>query len=76
MGREKVSVIMPEAGMRTIWYVDHSSRSVFDGDTLGARYTAGSVRERCLPEETYRLRQTLQLQEEAERQQHRMHHSH
>lgn len=78
MGREKISVIAPSepGGSPGIWYVDHTTRAVFEGEALGSRYTAVVVRERCLPEETYQQQQTLQLQEETERHRHRMHHSH
>lgn len=76
MSMEKINVVVSKeggAGQR-IWYVDHESRCVFEGAALGARYGAAAVQERCLPEEEYRQKQTLEAQEEAERQQHRMRH--
>jgi hypothetical protein len=52
---ERISVVLQqdkEGVLQNIHYVDHQTRSVFDGATLGGRYTAAAMRERCLPELT------------------------
>lgn len=77
MAREKISVVRRDGaegvdGAR-IWYVDHASKVVFEGATLGARYTVAGVQQRTIAEEVYRQRQLAQ--EEGQRQGHRMRHS-
>ena len=46
---------------RKIYYVDVSTRCVFEGETLGKRYTSQAIRARCLSEEQARLRKPLTL---------------
>jgi len=53
MEKEWVSVVFQqdkEGTLQNIAFVDHQTRSVFDGAVLGGRYTAGAMRERCIPE--------------------------
>ena len=61
--KERISVVLQqdkEGVLRNIQYVDHQTKSVFDGATLGGRYTAAAIQERCLPELTAGQRLTKQ----------------
>ena len=49
-----------------IWYIDHATRTVFEGQALGARYSAGGIAQRCVSNEAYQERQ---VQRQAEEQQ-------
>lgn len=73
--RQQVNVVTPRAtdAGAGIWYVDHRSRSVFEGAVLGAKYSAVGIRERCLPDDVYQQKQATQ--QETERQGQRMRHS-
>jgi hypothetical protein len=69
---EKISVVVQKdkAGvLQGIQYIDHQTRSVFDGAGLGEKYAAEAMRERLAPENSLkqdlvqeqRLRQGLHL---------------
>ena len=47
-----------------IWYIDHMTRTVFEGQALGARYSAGGIAQRCISNEAYQARQTQRQAEE------------
>ena len=75
MAREKISlVVQPDTGgLGTMWYVDHHTKTVFEGVALGAKYTEAGVSQRCIPEDTYQ--QQEQAQAENQRLDHRIRHS-
>jgi len=61
MGYEGVSVVYRQAAggdLQNCWFIDHSSRSVFEGATLGEAYSPQQVAARCISEEAYRQQQT------------------
>jgi relaxase-like protein len=73
MAREKINVVGGvSTGSGDVWYVDHSTKAVFEGAALGAAYTTGALQQRCLPEEVYRERQAAR---EQQREGQRMRHS-
>jgi len=49
-----------------IWYVDHVSKTVFEGQTLGPQYGAAAISKRCISENAY---QTQQQQQQTQKQQ-------
>lgn len=52
MEKERISVVLQQdkkGALFNLFYVDHQSKSVFDGSTLGNRYTAASIQQRCIP---------------------------
>lgn len=44
----------------TIWYIDHQTKAVFEGSTLGGQYTAPAIAQRCISEEIYSKQQLKQ----------------
>jgi Relaxase/Mobilisation nuclease domain len=52
-----------EQGKQRIWYIDHSSKAVFEGNTLGVHYTAEAILKRTIPEESYQQRLVQNTQE-------------
>jgi hypothetical protein len=63
MEKERISAVFQQdgkGGVQNILYVDHQTKSVFDGATLGGRYTAEAMRGRCLPELTAEQKLTQQ----------------
>jgi hypothetical protein len=73
MAREKINLVVQQdgGGARTIWYVDHQTKTVFEGAALGAKYTEAGILQRCIPDEPYQQ----QVQAESQRQDHRIRHS-
>lgn len=57
-----------EGQPQNIWYIDHETRTIFDGASLGNRYTATAISQRCISEEVYKQ----QLQQQIA--QHQKHH--
>jgi hypothetical protein len=64
--KEKISVVLqkdPGGASQNVFYVDHETKAVFEGATLGDRYTADAIIQRCtqkmLTEQEQELRQTL-----------------
>ena len=61
--KQRIAVVLrKDAGKGDrIWYIDQSSRSVFDGEGLGERYTAPSLQQRFTPGtgEEQRLKEQL-----------------
>jgi hypothetical protein len=61
--KQRIAVVLrKDAGKGDrIWYIDQSSRSVFDGEGLGERYTAPSLLQRFTPGtgEEQRLKEQL-----------------
>lgn len=58
--KEKISTVIKKDAKgdpANIWYVDHQQKTIFDGNTLGQRYTASGITQRCASEETYQLQQ-------------------
>jgi hypothetical protein len=73
---ERISVVLQqdkEGALQNIHYVDHQTKSVFDGATLGGRYTAAAMRERCLPELTA-AQQLMQQKNLSQQQRHDQEH--
>jgi hypothetical protein len=63
LAKRKVSVVTGEdkgAG-RSIWYVDHQNKTVFEGAALGAAYSHGAMQKRLVSEEAYQQLQESQL---------------
>lgn len=56
--KEKISMYW-EGGK--VYYLDELHKAVFDGEQLGRGYSAEGIRERVIPEEVYRQRQTQQV---------------
>ena len=50
-------------GKQQVWYIDHQSKTVFEGSTLGVHYTAEAILQRTIPEEVYQ-QQLLQNTQE------------
>ena len=70
--REGVGSVLQkdESGrLQNIFYVDWRTKSVFDGASLGNRYSAVGIQERCVSEEIYH--QQRELKRERELQQRR-----
>jgi len=66
--REQISMVWMKEGRgdtQKVFYVDHSTRAVFDGNELGSGYDAGALRQR-LPQ--------TQIQEQKQKLQHRQRH--
>ncbi|HEY4061193.1 MAG TPA: relaxase/mobilization nuclease domain-containing protein [Puia sp.] len=69
MERDRISVVVlaeKKGGPEEIFFVDHITRSVFEGKTLGDKYLLETIRQRCSPEQPPRddedtLRQRLHL---------------
>lgn len=60
---ERISAVFQEdkkGGLQGIYYVDHATRCVFDGESLGGQYTAAAMRERC----THRPGEEADLEQE------------
>jgi hypothetical protein len=64
MGEERISVVLQNTAEQKVWYVDHASRVVYDGESLGRRYDAKAILERCIPEEVYQQKLTEKLTEQ------------
>jgi len=67
MAKEKVNIVLKkDTGGQplNIWYVDHRHKTIFDGNTLGQRYTAGEITKRCVSEGTYQQQQQTQQQQQ------------
>jgi hypothetical protein len=52
-----------EHGKQQIWYIDHQSKTVFEGSTLGIHYTAEAILKRTIPEEIYQQKLLQNTQE-------------
>lgn len=55
--KEHIDTILQKdtnGAVENIWYIDHLSKTVFDGKSLGHRYTANDITQRCQPKETHR----------------------
>jgi Relaxase/Mobilisation nuclease domain len=68
MVKENISVVYrhdKEGRMQNVWFVDHGSRSVFEGAVLGARYSPEALSQKLIAEETRQekveLQQSLRL---------------
>lgn len=51
--KERISAVWkqdPKGALQNIYYVDHQTKAVFDGHTLGSRYNAAAIQERCVPD--------------------------
>lgn len=62
--KEKIHLILEKdknGEWRNIYYVDVARRQVYDGESLGDRYTCKSIRARCIHEEHLRLEQSQKL---------------
>jgi hypothetical protein len=65
LANERISVVLErKADQPKIWYVDHQSRSVHTGESLGPRYSAEGLLKRLVPEEVYQqhLKERLALE--------------
>jgi len=49
-----------EGRPQNIWFIDHETKTVFDGASLGERYTAAAISQRCVSEENYQQQQLKQ----------------
>ena len=49
---------------RNIWYIDHVSKTVFEGQDLGLGYTAEAIAQRCISHEVYQSQQQQQIQKQ------------
>jgi len=70
MGYEGVSVVYRHAAggdLQNCWFIDHNSRSVFEGAALGEAYSPQQLAARCISEEAYR-RQQAEGQSQTHRQ--------
>jgi hypothetical protein len=68
MGREGIDVVLQSAkkdGAKDIFFVDHDSKAVFGGASLGPSYLLEAIRQRCSAEQ-------IQEQEQEETQRHRL----
>lgn len=73
MQYEGITVVCRQAGdgaLRNVWFVDHNTRTVFEGGSLGENYSAEALSRRCIPEEQYRQQQE---QREKKVESHRLH---
>ncbi|WP_431211741.1 hypothetical protein ACQ86N_38995 [Puia sp. P3] len=43
--------------VQRIWYVDLLNKVVWDAESLGQKYGANGIQERCITDEEYRQRQ-------------------
>jgi hypothetical protein len=62
--KEKIHVVLDKdkgGEWRNIYYVDTAAKCVYDGETLGGKYSCQEIRKRCLSEEEMQLKQTLKL---------------
>lgn len=60
MKTRRISTIIQkdkEGRPQNIWYIDHETKAVFDGDSLGEKYTAAAISHRCVSEEIYQKQQ-------------------
>jgi Relaxase/Mobilisation nuclease domain len=75
MAGEKINLVLQKdaGGGQTMWWVDHHTKTVFEGAALGAKYTTAGILQRCMPEETYQQQQAAR--EEQQHQEHRIRHS-
>jgi len=67
MERDGISIVVQEGKDKKsgdLFFVDHSEKSVFSGESLGVRYSLRSLQERCA--------QHQRVQEEEETQRHRL----
>lgn len=67
--KQKISIMReenPKGGLRQIYYIDQLTKTVWDGGTLGQRYSASGIQERCISAETYQ--QQLQQQKLVQKQ--------
>jgi hypothetical protein len=65
LANERISVVLErKADQPKIWYVDHQSRSVHTGESLGPRYSTEGLLKRLVPEEVYQqhLKERLALE--------------
>ena len=63
MKRRRISTVFQkdkEGQPQNIWYIDHETKTVFEGATLGKRYTAAAISQRCISEEVYQQQQLKQ----------------
>jgi len=64
LGKRKVSLVTGEdkGGGRRIWYVDDTTKAVFEGAALGENYSFAGMQKRLVPEEVYQQQQPTQRQ--------------
>ncbi len=61
MANKKIAVVFKE---NQVFYVDHNQKAIFEGESLGAAYTADRIKTRCVSEQEYH-----QIQEKIQQQQ-------
>jgi hypothetical protein len=62
--QERISVVLQpkkKGGAEDIFFVDHESKTVFGGESLGSQYRLDSIRNRCVEEEQQVLEDELRL---------------
>jgi hypothetical protein len=52
--KENISIIHDQD---KIFYIDRLAKTVWDGKTLGQKYTIEGLKQRCIPDETYKQQQ-------------------
>lgn len=60
--RENIEVLLRQNDQQIIYgitYIDHDSKSVFNGSELGKSYSANQIKERCTQEQSQKSRQIL-----------------
>jgi hypothetical protein len=48
---------------QNIWYIDQQTKAVFEGESLGSKYSAGEIAKRCISDELYQSQQQVQKQQ-------------
>jgi hypothetical protein len=64
--KEKITTIIrrnASGDPDNIWYIDHQTKAIFEGEALGPKYAVGEIAKRCISDELYQSQQQVQKQQ-------------
>jgi hypothetical protein len=61
--KEKIRIVEGPERKRSFFYIDDLTKTVYEADRLGRKYTAEGIGERCVSEELWQRQQTLKQEQ-------------